>query len=71
MGMVRKDNHLRYLANIAVNIHPQELGADATKVISTSGDHSKIARTNMSIPPQTKEGSIYHRQIILEDGSEG
>ena len=61
LGVVRKEKHLRYLANLAVNGHPQELGADTTKVISASGTHSKFARTNMSVTPQLKEGSKYHR----------
>ena len=71
LGVVRKEKHLRYLANLVVNGHSPELGADATKVISVSGDHSKIARTNMSVAPHTKEVSISHRQILLEDGPEG
>ena len=71
MGVVRKEKHLRYLANLAVNGHHQELGADATKVIYASVAHSKIKRTNMSVAPHPKEGSRSHRQILLEDGSEG
>jgi len=70
-GVVRKEKLLRYLANLAVNGHPQELGADATKVIAASGAHSKIARPNLSVAPAPKEGSRSHRQILQEDGPEG
>ena len=71
LGVVKKEKHIIYLANLAVNGHSQELGADATKVIAASGAHSKITRTNMSVAPHPKEGSRYHRQILLEDGQEG
>ena len=71
LGVVRKEKHLIYLANLAVNVHPQELGSNATKFIATNGAHSKIAHTNMYVAPQPKEGSRSHRQILLEDGLEG
>ena len=70
-GVVEKDNLLRYLANLAINGHPQELGDDASKVIAASGAHPKIACPNMSVAPQPKKGSISHCQILLEDGLEG
>ena len=65
LSVVRKEKHLRYLANPAVNGHPQEMGADATKVIATSGARSKISRTNMSVAPHPKEGAIYRHQILM------
>ena len=71
LGVVRKEKHLRYLANPAVNGHPQEMGADATKVIATSCAHSKISLPNMSVAPHPREGLRSHRQILLEDGPEG
>ena len=43
----------------------------ATKVIVVSIAHSNIARPNMSVAPQLKEGSIFHRQILLEYCPEG
>ena len=51
LGMVRKEKHPRYLANFDVNDHPQELGSDATKVISSRGDYSKIDHTTMFVTP--------------------
>ena len=71
LGVVRKKKHIRYLANLTVNGHPQELGAGATKAIAVSGAQSKIDRTNMSVAPQRREGSRSYRQIVLEDGLEG
>ena len=54
LGVVRKKKHIRYLANLTVNGHPQELGAGATKAIAVSGAQSKIYRTNMSVAPQRR-----------------
>ena len=54
LGVVRKEKHLRYLANLAVNGHPWELGAEATKVIAASSAPSKMARTNMSVTSHPK-----------------
>ena len=71
LGVVWKEKNLRYLTNLAVNGHTQELGDDATKVIASRVANSKIACTNMSVSPQPKEGSIHHHQILLEDGPEG
>ena len=48
-GVVRKEKILGYQANLAVNGHPQGLGADATKAIAPSGAHSKIACPNMYV----------------------
>ena len=70
-GVVWKEKLLRHLSNLAIKIHPWELGADATKVIAASFPKSKIACTNMSVAPQPKEGLKSHRQILLEDGPEG
>ena len=71
LGVVRKEKYLRYLAKLAVNVHPQELRDGATKFIAASGAHSKNARTNMSVDPHPKEGSISHHHILLEEGPEG
>ena len=60
LGVVRKEKRPRYLANLAVNGHPLEFGADATEVIAASGAHSKIAHTIISVAPQPKEGSRSH-----------
>ena len=70
-GVVWKEKLFRYLANLVIKGHPQEFGVDTTKDIDTSVDHSNITHTNMSIAPQSKERSRYHRQILLEDGPEG
>ena len=53
-GVVWKEKLLRYLANLAVNVHPHELGADANKVIAASGAHSNIACPNISVAPHPK-----------------
>ena len=71
LGVVRKENHLRYISNLAVNGHPQELGDNAIKAISSSGTHSKIVCNNRSVAPQPTEGSISHCWIVLEDGLDG
>ena len=55
-GMLWKERNLIYIANHSVNGHTHELGDDATNVISTSGAHSKIIHTKISIAPQPKEG---------------
>ena len=67
LGLVQKEKYLRYLSNLAVNGHPQELGDNATNFIHTSGDPSKIYRTKISAASHTNEGSRYHNQILLED----
>ena len=71
MGVVKKENIPIYLSNTDVKCHPQELGANDTKIISSSISHSKISYTNMSVALHPKEGSRSHRQILLEDGPEG
>ena len=54
LGVARKVKYLRYLYNLAVNSHLQELGFDATKVIDAIDAHSKTTRTNMSVAPHPK-----------------
>eukprot|EP00566_Odontella_aurita_P003700 CAMPEP_0113548658 /NCGR_PEP_ID=MMETSP0015_2-20120614/13009_1 /TAXON_ID=2838 /ORGANISM="Odontella" /LENGTH=1264 /DNA_ID=CAMNT_0000449299 /DNA_START=185 /DNA_END=3979 /DNA_ORIENTATION=- /assembly_acc=CAM_ASM_000160 len=61
---------LRYLANIAVNGHPVELGADITKIDPVRKAHPKVALPKLQ-PKEKKEGERSHRQILLEDGPEG
>jgi len=57
---------LRYLANLAVNGHPPELGVDTTKL--ATGITSTIA--SPLIPPSTmKKNSL--RSILLNEGPEG
>ena len=65
LGVVRKEKHPRYLANLAVNFHPKELGAYSTKFIADSGSHSNIARTNMYVAPHHNKGLRSHHQILL------
>jgi len=62
----RTEKLLRYLANLAVNGHPDELGADASK-ISTS--HVDI--TKNILPKKIEIPSSGMRQILLEKGPEG
>ena len=69
-GVVQKENIRRYLSNLAINGHPQELGADSTKIISASGAHSKITCNNMPLASRPKEYLISRHQILLEDGPE-
>eukprot|EP00569_Conticribra_weissflogii_P007189 CAMPEP_0171351004 /NCGR_PEP_ID=MMETSP0878-20121228/37862_1 /TAXON_ID=67004 /ORGANISM="Thalassiosira weissflogii, Strain CCMP1336" /LENGTH=1237 /DNA_ID=CAMNT_0011856113 /DNA_START=103 /DNA_END=3816 /DNA_ORIENTATION=- len=59
---------LRYLANLAVNGHPAELGADPTKIIRGS----KIDTRKILVPPPREEApSGGMRKILLEKGPEG
>ena len=71
LGVVRKEEHIRYIANLAVNGHPHELGAGTTKIIAAISNHSKIARTNILVGPHPIERLISHCKILLEDGPEG
>ena len=60
------ERRLRYLANLAVNGHPSELGVDASKL--ATGITSTIA--SPLIPPSTvKKNSL--RKILLNEGPEG
>eukprot|EP00535_Pseudo-nitzschia_heimii_P006921 CAMPEP_0197189256 /NCGR_PEP_ID=MMETSP1423-20130617/19451_1 /TAXON_ID=476441 /ORGANISM="Pseudo-nitzschia heimii, Strain UNC1101" /LENGTH=1220 /DNA_ID=CAMNT_0042641315 /DNA_START=181 /DNA_END=3843 /DNA_ORIENTATION=+ len=66
LKMGSSERRLRYLANLAVNGHPTELGVDATKIASgiTSSIDSPL------IPPSTvKKNSL--RKILLSEGPEG
>lgn len=63
----RLENTMRYLANLAVNGHPAELGADATKI--------KPGASKSSIPPlpspPTKSRDTSMREILLTKGPKG
>ena len=56
---------LRYFANLAVNGHPDELGADATKL---SDKHNDPTRDNL---PQIEIPDAGTRQILLDQGPAG
>jgi pyruvate carboxylase len=70
-----KERLIRYLANLAVNGHPPELGADPTKITKS---HDKDT-TKILLPPSaagaskggvtTSSGGM--RKILLEHGPEG
>ena len=59
--MVWKEKLIIYLANLAVNGHPQELGTNETKVIVASSTKSRTTYHNMYAALYPKEGLIYHR----------
>jgi len=61
---------LRYLANLSVNGHPVELGADPTKMSNSHKDLTKniLPRT---IPETTSNNAGGMRKILLEQGPEG
>eukprot|EP00804_Cyclotella_cryptica_P025245 CCRYP_010356-RA/>CCRYP_010356-RA protein AED:0.04 eAED:0.04 QI:225/1/1/1/1/1/3/119/1229 len=70
-----KERLIRYLANLAVNGHPAELGADPAKI--TKG-HDKNLRKTLVIPSVTAAASAANgaktsgmRQILLEKGPQG
>jgi pyruvate carboxylase len=56
---------LRYLAYLAVNGHPDELGADASKLSDKHNDPTKNILPHIQVPT---EGT---RQILLEKGPSG
>ena len=56
---------LRYFANIAVNGHPDELGADPTKLSNKHNDPTKDLLPQIEIPDAGT------RQILLEQGPAG
>ena len=60
-GVVWKEKLIIYLANLAVNGHPQELGTNETKVIVASSTKSRTTYHNMYAALYPKEGLIYHR----------
>ena len=57
---------LRYLANLAVNGHPKELGADPTKLSTSHVDFTKNI-----LPEPSSNKSSGNRQILLDLGPEG
>ena len=57
---------LRYLANLAVNGHPKELGADPTKLSNSHVDFTKNI-----LPKPSSNKSSGNRQILLDLGPEG
>ena len=60
---------IRYLANLAVNGHPPELGADPTKIKS---EHSVDTTKILTLPegtPASSGGGM--RKILLEQGPDG
>ncbi|KAL3789965.1 hypothetical protein ACHAWO_002019 [Cyclotella atomus] len=67
-----KERLIRYLANLAVNGHPTELGADPSKI--TKG-HSTNLRKTLSIPTVSAEAAAKlnggMRKILLEKGPQG
>jgi len=70
-----KERLIRYLANLAVNGHPTELGADPAKI--TKG-HDKNLRKTFVIPSVTAAASAANgakpvgmRNILLEKGPQG
>ena len=67
-----KERLIRYLANLAVNGHPTELGADPAKI--TKG-HSTNFRKTLSIPTVSSEAAAKSnggmRKILLDKGPQG
>ena len=64
-NVLRVEKTLRYLANLAVNGHPDELGADPTKLSPGSPDSTKSLLQD--VPPSS--GGM--RKILLEKGPAG
>jgi len=62
-----KERLIRYLANLAVNGHPAELGADPTKIKS---QHS-VDMTKKLILPEGATSTGGMRKILLEHGPDG
>eukprot|EP00980_Cylindrotheca_fusiformis_P006421 scaffold1375_cov137-Cylindrotheca_fusiformis.AAC.10 len=60
---------LRYLANLAVNGHPSELGADPTKL--ATGFTSSVARPKIPTSQTASSKNAGMRHILLEKGPEG
>ena len=65
-----KERLIRYLANLAVNGHPAELGADPTKI---KKEHSASMSKVLTLPKDLvlPESSGGMRKILLEQGPEG
>ena len=64
----RLERNLRYLANLAVNGHPKELGADPTKL---SKSHVDATKSILSRELENPELKISTRTILLEQGPAG
>lgn len=63
---------MRYLANIAVNGQPSELGADAGKLKMGSAAAPSVPVPKMSdLPKDVRENTSGWRQVLLEKGPEG
>jgi len=63
-----KERLIRYLANLAVNGHPPELGADPTKI---NFDHSVDTTKILTLPEDTPASTGGMRKILLAEGPEG
>ena len=59
---------IRYLANLAVNGHPEELGADPAKLSNT---HNDITSNVLPKASEIEAPSRGMRQILVEEGPEG
>lgn len=59
---------LRYLANLAVNGHPPELGADPTKI---TNEHGPGMSRVLTLPKSAAKTGGGMRKILLERGPEG
>jgi len=64
----RLERNLRYLANLAVNGHPKELGADSSKL---SKSHIDATRFILSQDLQKPEQKLSTRKILLDQGPTG
>jgi pyruvate carboxylase len=67
-SVLRVEKLMRYLANLAVNGHPEELGADASKIVPGKGDITKTFLPTVE-PSTTSSGGM--RKILLEKGPAG
>jgi len=64
-----KERLIRYLANLAVNGHPVELGADPTKIQT---EHTPALSKVLTLPEGvSSRGTGGMRKILLEEGPEG
>ena len=63
-----KERLIRYLANLAVNGHPPELGADPTKI---NFDHNVDTTKILTLPEGTPASTGGMRKILLAEGPEG
>jgi len=65
----RLERSLRYFANLAVNGHPPELGADPTKLSTSHADTTKSLLPDVEKSASDAVGGM--RKILLEEGPEG